>query len=382
MRFSFFDFIHNMGGAQIANIRLISNIKDGASHSFNVVDVFGTCDNFNDFVKQKNIDHYTLLNEKIVSIADEKNLLRLAAVYFRIFRKAAKLFSLHKPDVIWTSSEKGLYTLWLSKVFSRGKYKIIFYAHGYDRLFKCKWLFYLLCRYQIYGVWVLSESFRQIFGSRKVPLSKIFVIPNVVDEELVQKAAVRPDADIGDFKDEYVNILLPASLIRDKGILDAVAAMEILENMGSKVKLFIAGAFVDLAFHKVVNDQIDQLKLRGRVILLGWRKDISNLMAQASIVLLPSYSEGMPLVILESMALGKPIIATPVGAIPEMIADGHNGYLVDVGNPEAIAHAINKIINQDEINRLGENGRLIFLAKYTVEVQQVRFTQALEKCTG
>lgn len=379
MKFAFFDYIHNLGGAQIANIRLIENMQRGTNHEFKVIDVFGTCKNFNDFVFQKKISHHSLINEEIVSISSRKNLMSVLLLHISILRQTIKYFRSNEQDIIWTSSEKGLYTLWLAKILSSSKYKIIFYAHGYDRLFKWKRLFYLLCRYQVFSVWTLSESFRNLFISCKVPEQKLFIIPNVIDIDSVAKTIPNLQGENQIFDAGYTTLLVPASVIRDKGIMEAVAAMSILLRNGRKVQLYIAGAILDADFYQQVNSFILSHQLADHIFFLGWRKDIGNLMSHASIILLPSYSEGMPLVILEAMALRKPVISTAVGAIPEMIFNNYNGYLIQVKDEYSIAEAVERIIDNNEAETLGNNGYMHLLANYTLQVQQEKFVTAISE---
>ena len=97
-----------------------------------------------------------------------------------------------------------------------------------------------------------------------------------------------------------------------------------------------------------------------RVRLLGWvqGKEKEQTLLQASMFLLPSYHEGMPIAILEAMAYALPIISTPVGGIPDAVVDGEVGFLVQPGNVEAIATKVILLLNSPELrNSMGAKGR-------------------------
>jgi glycosyltransferase involved in cell wall biosynthesis len=92
--------------------------------------------------------------------------------------------------------------------------------------------------------------------------------------------------------------------------------------------------------------------------LLGEREDVSEQLAQADAFVLSSRSEGLPMAILEAMAAGLPVVATAVGGIPELVADGETGLLVPPGDPDALAAALRRLVADPELRRrLGEAAR-------------------------
>jgi glycosyltransferase involved in cell wall biosynthesis len=99
--------------------------------------------------------------------------------------------------------------------------------------------------------------------------------------------------------------------------------------------------------------------LDGVVQLLGQRGDVPQLLAAADLYVSPSLSEGAPVTHLEAMAAGTPVVATAVGGVPELIDDGQNGLLVPAGQPEPLANAILRALdNPDVMRRLAERGRM------------------------
>ena len=91
--------------------------------------------------------------------------------------------------------------------------------------------------------------------------------------------------------------------------------------------------------------EAQQLGIANRVIFTGPRRDVPQLLAVCDISAMSSLKEGMSNTIMESMAAGKPMVATRVGGNPELIVDGETGFLVPTRNPAAFAAAVNKILS-------------------------------------
>ena len=97
-----------------------------------------------------------------------------------------------------------------------------------------------------------------------------------------------------------------------------------------------------------------------KVRFLGWRDDIPDIMQILDIFVLPSLNEGMGRVLVEAMASGKPIVASKVGGIPDLVKDGHNGFLVGPGDVNGLSLAIKKLIKDEQLRlEMGAKGRAI-----------------------
>jgi len=94
------------------------------------------------------------------------------------------------------------------------------------------------------------------------------------------------------------------------------------------------------------------------VAFLGWRDDIPEIMQIMDIFVLPSLNEGMGRVLVEAMAAGKPIVASSVGGIPDLVKHGQNGFLVEPGDVNGLFLAVRKLIidkkMRDEMGRRGK----------------------------
>lgn len=111
-----------------------------------------------------------------------------------------------------------------------------------------------------------------------------------------------------------------------------------------------------------------QLNLDDRVTFLGWRRDIPELIAAADLVVLPSWYEGLPLAVLEAMAAGRPVIASRIPGIQEIITEGADGVLFEPGDPADLARAIGEVLTDPcKARRLGAAARQTASSRFNAE---------------
>ena len=112
-------------------------------------------------------------------------------------------------------------------------------------------------------------------------------------------------------------------------------------------------------------------------------EEIAGLMAAADVLCLPSYSEGMPNVVLEAGACGLPVVATGVGGIPEVVKDGETGYLVPPRQPERLAEAVIKLALdpglRGEMGRAGRKRAELFTVRKMVDGVTAVYREALRR---
>jgi glycosyltransferase involved in cell wall biosynthesis len=134
----------------------------------------------------------------------------------------------------------------------------------------------------------------------------------------------------------------------DKGAFDLINAFAALpESDRDRVELVLAGnGDLDGA-----NQLISDLNLTDKVTILSWidSQQRDELLAASDVFILPSYNEGLPMSMLESMAWGLPVIVTPVGGIPEVIIHNQNGLLIEPGNREQLVAAMQSLIRDEDL---------------------------------
>ena len=111
------------------------------------------------------------------------------------------------------------------------------------------------------------------------------------------------------------------------------------------------------AFQASLERDAERLGVRDRVVFTGRRDDADALLAEVDVVALPSWTEGLPLVVLEAMARRKPVVATPVGGTPEVVIDGETGLLVPPRDPDLLAAALRRLLADADLRtQMGEAG--------------------------
>jgi glycosyltransferase involved in cell wall biosynthesis len=118
----------------------------------------------------------------------------------------------------------------------------------------------------------------------------------------------------------------------------------------------------------------------GRLTLVGWSDDPRSYLSRFDAFVLPSRFEGFPLVILEAMLAGVPVIATDVGSVSESVKDGDTGILVEPEDAAALAHAISRTLADPELaRRIGEHGRQVALGRFTSRDMAESFERVYER---
>jgi glycosyltransferase involved in cell wall biosynthesis len=111
------------------------------------------------------------------------------------------------------------------------------------------------------------------------------------------------------------------------------------------------------AYERELERHAERLGVRDRVIFAGRRSDAVDVIGALDVLALPSWTEGLPLVVLEAMARRRAVVATPVGGTPELVVDGETGLLVPPRDPHALADALRRLLADADLRRrLGDAG--------------------------
>ncbi len=207
----------------------------------------------------------------------------------------------------------------------------------------------------------ISEDTSHSLISQGVSPRKIRVIHNGVVEsrDTNDNAADRARNALGIEGDGPV-VGTVARLCPVKGQREFILAAHQIRNEFPQAKFHIIGEDIEFdGHHRHELEQLtEQLDLGGYVQFVGFRSDAARLMHAFDLFVLPSWIEGLPVTILEAMAAGKPVVATSVGGVPELVLDGETGLLVPPHDPARLAQAIVKLLQQPEAaRRMGESGR-------------------------
>jgi glycosyltransferase involved in cell wall biosynthesis len=144
-------------------------------------------------------------------------------------------------------------------------------------------------------------------------------------------------------------VLLAARMLWEKGVGEFVQAADKLQATGMRAKFVLAGRVDSEAAAAVPEMQLHEWTSSGVVEWVGHREDISQLLADATVVALPSYHEGMPKILLEAAACGRPIVATDCPGCRDVVDHGVNGFLVPPRDAPALANAIAVLLSNPEL---------------------------------
>ena len=210
--------------------------------------------------------------------------------------------------------------------------------------------------------------------------AKIVVIRNGVDLRRFERP---PDA--GRLRRELgvpptSRIVAVASRLHPlKGIHHFLEAAAIVGRGFPDVRFLVIGeaAPSDRAYLDALTRLAERLGIRDRVVFTGLRADVPDLLACASVSVMPSLNEALSNVLLESMAAGTAVVATRVGGTSEAVADGVNGVLVSSGDSPALARGISRLLSDPEFaSRLGQCGRQRVRQRFSMDTM-VRATERL-----
>jgi glycosyltransferase involved in cell wall biosynthesis len=147
-----------------------------------------------------------------------------------------------------------------------------------------------------------------------------------------------------------------ANFREEKGHSVLLEAFARLQSVPFASRLVLLG---DGPLRVRLEEQVKRLSLSGKVDLAGVVADIWPHLAAADILVLPSLSEPLGMVVLEAMAAGLPVVATDVGGVPELVEDGVTGRLVPVEDPVEMANVLAKLLSdQDRLLRMGASARV------------------------
>jgi glycosyltransferase involved in cell wall biosynthesis len=244
-------------------------------------------------------------------------------------------------------------------------------------------------RWQLMEKWALRYGARKIIAvgqsvisghNSRLGTKKMLLVPNAVPEfpaiTLEKKKSIRRElvAESGSILLISVGRLSPP-----KGYFDLLLSFTTVAREHRNIHLLIVGGgelFADL------KAKIDACGMAGRVQLLGQRNDVPDLLMASDIYVSASHWEGLPIVILEALAAGLPIVATEVGDIPQVVIDG-TGILVPSHSPNQLAAAINSLISDPaKTKRLGENAKAHVNENYHPKVWANRIMSIYREVIG
>lgn len=304
---------------------------------------------------------------KDVSLLNKFHIKKLLIFCVTICKLLIELIS-YKPDLVYFQiSPLGMAFLRdsllviLIKLFRR---KIVFHIRGkgIQKRLNGKNLLARYYKFIFYKTDVICLSELLTYDMKDFELRKIHIVNNGLPDHFTNEVKKNK---------ESLKVLYLSNLMKEKGILDFIDAVEIVVNKGYDIEAIIIGKESDISAEEL-NWLIESKNISNNVTYDGpkYGDDKYKILNNCDILVFPTYYsvEAFPGVVIEGMQFGLPVISTTEASIPVMIDDGITGFLVDQQSPIQNAEKIEYFVNNREmIKQMGKAGRKKYLAKYTFD---------------
>jgi colanic acid/amylovoran biosynthesis glycosyltransferase len=179
---------------------------------------------------------------------------------------------------------------------------------------------------------------------------------------------------------ERPRLICVGRLCEEKGQILVVRAAHLLAQRGVTFEILFAG---DGPLRAPIEAEIRAHGLEDVVRILGWVDNprVRELLLDARALLLASFAEGLPVVIMEAFALGRPVISTCIAGIPELVVNSENGWLIPAGDVERLADAMQEVVTSEPLalRGLGQNGRARTFERHNITTEAGKLKQLFSK---
>ena len=214
---------------------------------------------------------------------------------------------------------------------------------------------------------VLSYSSAKVLAECGIPDEKITVIPQVSHSDLYN------DEENARHEIEYGSVLFAGWMDSKKGLHIILHAMAEISRKVPAAKLYVLSVPVNFEYQKNILELVNSLRIRKNVEFIGKvpRQNFLAYLEKVNCIVIPEQWENMsPVMLVEAMALGKPVVASDIGGIPEFVEDGLSGFLAEPDNPIDFAEKVIKILTNRELalamGRRAKQKAAVFFSKEAV----------------
>ena len=327
-----------------------------------------------EFARQKGLKSICYIPEMERKVSLKRDILAFWKLFCLIRRE--------KPDIVDTHQSKAG-ALGRLAAFLAGTKVTIHTIHGhvfYDFFGKLKSSLIvlverLLARHSSLLVAVSENVRKEILAFKVGTPEKVITIPYGI--ELDKYLSI--DGHRGDLRRELglseMDIVIGnvQRLVPTKGHRYLFKSIQLLKEIRPEVRFVIAG---DGEMRGELEQLAENLGLKENIYFLGFREDVDNIYADSDALIFPSLTEGAPFAIIEALASARPVVATDVGGISELIDDGRCGFVVPAKDPRALTEALLKLIRDEGLRKsFGENAR----SKVYPHLSHTRLVKDMEK---
>lgn len=229
------------------------------------------------------------------------------------------------------------------------------------------------------------QAVKQLYKQALTHKNINVIFQNTDDLNTIQKLTGLKDSNIALIKGSGVNldefqytqmpqgepiVMFASRLLKDKGIIEFIEAIKQIKNNKPNIpaKFVLVGMIDEENQTSIKQAELDEWIQNDLVEYWGYQSNMAEVLGKSSIVVLPSYREGFPKVLLEAAAIGRPIITTEVPGCKDAIIDQQTGLLVPLKNSKALSAAILRLLeNMEEAEKMGKQGRILAEKEYSID---------------
>lgn len=162
-----------------------------------------------------------------------------------------------------------------------------------------------------------------------------------------------------------------------KGVNDLIEAIPLIMEERNDIKFILIG---DGPLFGKIKNQVKNHVISQKVELIGWvdHKRVADFLNELTLLILPSYSEGLPTIVLEAMACGTPVLVTPVGGIPDVVRDEKTGFILRTNSPQCIAKNVIRALEHPSLEQIATNAKTLVEEQYSYENAVGRYRAILK----
>jgi glycosyltransferase involved in cell wall biosynthesis len=167
-------------------------------------------------------------------------------------------------------------------------------------------------------------------------------------------------------------------LVKEKGILDFLQAIPMIVSKNPNVKILVVGTGI---LDDMVGRMVADLGWSDKVTWVKWIEPhkMPELLNKIKLLVVPSYEEGLPNIILEAMGCGTPVLASRAGGIPDIVKEGCTGFILSNITADTIAHDVDRAINSPCLEILTFNAKELIKQEYSLDASITRYEKIIEK---
>lgn len=374
MNILFLDAVQDYGGSQKSTISLMKNIKN--EHEVLYVDFWGTESVLFDVLKENKIEYFILnKREHPIIIRENKNvaaIIKKLITYwintFKLKRNLSKLIKEFKADIIIVNNLKSL------SIINERKINVILYERTWFANNKINKTTNRLLNRVDYFFAVSNATKNALYIKRRIDLNKIFVLQN----SIVLEKPYRPR----NIKKKSFNIINIGGYIQTKGLHLTLEIASKLKERNIDFHIDIIGTLYkaehSIKYYRFLKEFINENDLSNHVDLHQNIKDMSSFYENSDILIHPTFTEGLPRVIMEAMSNSIPVISNPVGGVNDFIIDRYTGLLPKFNNVDDFVESILLLKeNYDLYNYISYNAYNMIRSSFNPEIQTERLNKIL-----